>query len=168
MKIRLNELDSWLPSLAALLLLASGAGLAGNWAYGLTAPALVAFAWLAYRAKWRWGANALLLAYLGLAVNGLFQGFSPALVIAGTTAALVAWELSSPPLEESSTNAVPLAMRFRRQRLRSLLFTAVLGLALAEVGLILRLRLSFLGVLLAALLVLFCLYGLFSFPARRK
>lgn len=164
MKLQSRQLDTWLPPCAALILLALGAGLAGQWAYGLAGLALVVVAWLARRFKWDWGANALLLAYLALAANGLLQGYSPALMIAGATAALVAWELSEriPPGDQV------LAALFRRRRLRALLASAALGLALAEAGLFLRLQLPFFAVFLAALVALFCLYRLFSFRAGGK
>ncbi|TLN21989.1 hypothetical protein FDZ74_04670 [bacterium] len=157
------ELVYWLSLAAAMLFLMAGAGLAGDWAYAILVLLFAAFDWLARHFSWKWGPGALLLAYLAVAVNALMLHFSPALLIAGVTAALVHWELS-----DSATGDAPFSRLYERQRLKALGRYAALGAVLAEAGLLLRLRLSFVSVLLAACLLLFCLYRLFSVPAARK
>lgn len=164
---RSRAISCWISLFFALALLMLAAGMARAWVYGPFLLAIALFDWLARRFRWGWCPTLLLLAYVALAAYAVFSDFSPALVIAGVAAALFHWEVSDPPAGSSNTEAIPLAVRFERQRLRSLGLSTALGLALAELGLFLRVDLAFGGAILAAAVLLFSLYRLF-FASRRQ
>lgn len=166
---RPQELPYWISLFIALALLMLAAGMARAWIYGPFLLAIALFDWLARRFRWGWCPTLLLLAYVALAAFAVFSDISPALVIAGVAAALFHWEVSDSPTGDPNTDETPLAVQFERQRLRCLGLSTALGLALAELGLFLRVDLAFSGAILAAVVLLFSLYRLFfSSPARRQ
>lgn len=168
MKNRIPGILYWISLGAALGLLVAGGGLATNWFYWGLAIAMALFDVLSRRFAWSWGPAAWLLAYVALAVNALFAGFSPAWMIAGVAAALFHWELCGAPRKTHRPADTPLSQRYERQRVWSLAIVAAIGLLLAGAGLWMRFRVTFLEAILVAGILLFSLYRLFTFSNGKK
>lgn len=162
-----RDLAYWLSLAAALALLVCGAVAARTWIYALSILPIAILDGLSRRFAWNWCPAALFLVYIALAAGGLFLGFPPALMIAGAAATLFHWELSEPLAGASRADEIPQAGLFYRQRLRYLGISTATGLFLAELGLVLRVDLPFAGAILAAVVLLFCIYRLFLLRPKK-
>jgi hypothetical protein len=147
--------------ITAIALLAGSFGLANLWWGEFFVLAMLLVWWISSQAGWQWLPTALLMLYVSLAGVGLVTGADPFLLIAGSTSALVCWELSDKKLSNAPNH--PLADLYERRYLKLLGITAGLGLLAAEAGLFLQFQLPFVVIFLVAGMVIFCLYKLLFF-----
>ncbi len=99
---------------------------------------------------------------LSLAVAGAIIGLPSYLMIAGAVTALGSWDLSDLQKNPQQTPQFQLIKDFQLHRIRLLGVTILVGLVIAEFGLLINLSLPFAVLILIGLLVLYCLYRLFA------
>jgi hypothetical protein len=143
---------------ALVKLLLVGYGLAGHLPAGFALSLVTLCGWAALRFQRRWLPSTLLVISVCGAAGGLLADGSPFLMVAVISAALACWELAGRPENQKGAILDPPQRVDERAHLILLVFSTGLGLFLAEMGLLVKIRLPFVAVLLAALLALFGLY----------
>lgn len=147
--------------LAAAALLAVACLQEGLWWFLPVIALLLLFAWIASRRTFTWLPSVLLVLYLSVAAGGVLLGFSPSLMIASVSAALVSWELSGQYNQRTIKALRPVEGSYDPVHLRLLFIAVGLGLLVATGSSFLKLPLPFAAMLLAGFLVLFSLYRFF-------
>lgn len=154
--------------IALVFSLLAGSGVLA-WAYtqaGLDSAArgllVLAFCWLvAEWRRWRWFSAFGLFSFIGFAAYGLWIGLPAALMVIGALGALFTWDLGDflkrLRLAASAEDAPGMELR----HLARLLIVAVLGLSLAGLTAVLRVRLTFEVVVGLVLVTAFGLAQLF-------
>jgi hypothetical protein len=109
--------------------------------------------WLAgWARQLDWTATAGLVAYTGLAANGIWLGLGAGWMLLALVAALVAWDLAPFQRRMASTDGVRKQGAVERRHLVRLGLVVGLGSVLALLTLGIELRLTFLSALLLGLL----------------
>lgn len=149
-----------------IFLLVSGFGMAKIWLGVIIVLFMVPYLWITRHLQRKIYSWVTLVIFVGIAACGLLSNVSPYLMVAGVSTYLACWELEDhiPKSIKSSISSVTSSCE--KYHLKILAIAMATGLIVAEAGLFLKLSLPFGAVFLAAILVLFCIFQLFSLFKR--
>jgi len=161
-----NEITYHVCQFASILLPVFGYGLSAKWWGVIIILTIIPFGWILRRIQTKIFSWITLVIFVGIAAYGLLSSVSPHLMVAGVSAALACWELEDqiPNSIKSSTSSITDSCE--KYHLKILGIAITTGLIVAEAGLFLKLSLPFDAVFLAAILVSFCIFQLFSLFKR--
>jgi len=154
------KLRSFLPVIAltmSTLCIAGGYLSAGNI---MVLPGMVAMAlvWvIVKRSSGFWAASTLFAGYLALAGIGVVDGLSLDLMLAGSIAALAAWDLMRFDLDSSQTPEAKASAKMGRHRLQLLVITLSMGWLSAGLAARIHLSLPFFAILFLAVVAILSL-----------
>jgi hypothetical protein len=148
---------------AAVLLIGAAYWQKAFWWVGLLLAIVYAAWFLLQKRRLAWLNTTVFLAGLAAGAFAIHLGASPYLAIAGVVFAAAAWEIAdgSGEAEPGSESA------FEKKRLLLLGLTLGSGLALSAAGLLVSARLPFFVLLLAIIVILFCLFRFFQLIQRK-
>jgi len=151
---------------ATIFLLVSGFGIAKIWLGVIIILIMIPYWSITRHLQRKIYSWVSLVIFVGVAACGLLSNASSYLMVAGVSSALACWELED-QLPKSMISSIPsVTSSCEKYHLKILAIAISTGLIVAEAGLFLKLTLPFGLVFLAAVLVLFCIFQLFSLFKR--
>lgn len=126
----------------------------------------VCLLWIGVIKSWQWTNNLVFVLQLSLAIIGALMSVSPYLMIAGSVGALASWDLIDLLTKQKISTDILHFEKYKNNRQIFLGFTIGIGVFFAEIGLFIHIKLPFVIVFLIGLIVLFCLYKMFSILKR--
>jgi hypothetical protein len=133
---------------------AIGYGMGSLW---LVAPVflIAGGGWVYFeRRGWDWPATIFLIGFVAACVFGVLLLLSPLVMLLGVLAALLAWDLDHMSRRLKGVHEKYMAECLAKQHLLRLLLVNGCGLVLASASLLMRTRISFMGAIFLAVLVI--------------
>lgn len=128
----------------------------------------VCFLWIGERKQWMPINSFVFVIQISIAILGASLKVAPFLMIAGSIGALASWDIRD--ILENQKNSVdnPFFEKYQINRIRFLGLVIGLGLIITEFGLLIHTSLPFVFVFIITIIVLFCIYKLFSTIKKMK
>jgi hypothetical protein len=122
----------------------------------------VCLLWLGEKKQWKWTNSLVFVIQICIAIFGSLKGVSAYLMIIASVGALTSWDLIDLLTKQMVSADNPFFEKYKNNRLKYLSLAIGIGLFVAEIGLLIHLKLPFAMVFLIGGVILYCLYQLFS------